>query len=113
MSLVVTTAQTVTVSPTSLSFAYQLGGSAPANQTLKVVFENDVIAIVDGQFGFGQVMGEEAMRLGIDKSRAGRLRLKAREDGLLDTDDDTGGSEEGNDLMNPLIFAGTHICQNS
>ena len=36
VSLVVTAAQTVTVAPTSLNFAYQLGGSAPATQTLKV-----------------------------------------------------------------------------
>ena len=35
----------------------------------KIVFENDAIAVVDGQFGFGQVMGEEAMKLGIDKAR--------------------------------------------
>jgi hydroxycarboxylate dehydrogenase B len=44
-------------------------GKVVANQTLKVVFENDVIAVVDGQFGFGQVMGEEATRLGIEKAR--------------------------------------------
>jgi hydroxycarboxylate dehydrogenase B len=44
-------------------------GKVVANQTLKVVFENDVIAVVDGQFGFGQVMGEEAMKLGIQKTR--------------------------------------------
>jgi uncharacterized oxidoreductase len=43
-------------------------GKVLANQKLQVVFENEVIAIVDGQFGFGQVMGEEAMRLGIEKS---------------------------------------------
>lgn len=36
VSLVVTAAQTVAVAPTSLSFAYQLGSAAPANQTLKV-----------------------------------------------------------------------------
>jgi uncharacterized oxidoreductase len=43
-------------------------GKVLANQSLGVVFENEVIAVVDGQFGFGQVMGEEAMRLGIEKS---------------------------------------------
>lgn len=36
VSLVVTTAQTVAVTPTSLSFSYQLGGSAPPTQTLNV-----------------------------------------------------------------------------
>jgi uncharacterized protein (TIGR03437 family) len=45
VSLVVTTAQTVTVAPTSLSFAYQLGGSAPANQTLKVTSTGGASAI--------------------------------------------------------------------
>jgi len=44
-------------------------GKVLANQTLEVVFENDAIAVVDGRFGFGQVMGEVAMKLGIDKAR--------------------------------------------
>ncbi len=44
-------------------------GKVVANQTLKTVFENDVIAVADGGFGFGQVMGEEAMKLGIAKAR--------------------------------------------
>jgi len=43
-------------------------GKVRANQTLEVIFENDVIAVVDGQFGFGQVMGERAMKLGVAKS---------------------------------------------
>ncbi len=40
-----------------------------ANQALAIVFENDALAVVDGQFGFGQVMGEQATRLGIAKAR--------------------------------------------
>ena len=43
-------------------------GRVLANRTLRVVFENDCIAVVDGQFGFGQTMGEESMRIGIEKS---------------------------------------------
>jgi uncharacterized oxidoreductase len=43
-------------------------GKVRANQKLQVVFENEVIAVTDGQFGFGQTMGEEAMRLGIAKA---------------------------------------------
>jgi putative DNA primase/helicase len=50
-------------------------------------------------FRDGVTVRAVAAQLGIDKSRAGRLRLKAREDGLLDTEDDTGGSEEGNDTF--------------
>ena len=55
-----------------------------ANQTLKIVFENDAIAVVDGQFGFGQVMGEEAMKLGIDKAgRQGVAVVALRNSGHL------------------------------
>jgi uncharacterized oxidoreductase len=43
-------------------------GRVRAGQTLHIVFENDAIAVVDGQFGFGQSIGEQAMRLGIDKA---------------------------------------------
>lgn len=44
-------------------------GKVVPNQHLKVVFENEVVAVADGQYGFGQVLGEEAMRLGIDKAK--------------------------------------------
>jgi uncharacterized oxidoreductase len=44
-----------------------VNGKVFANRHINVVFENDVMAIVDGQFGFGQVIGEEAMQLGIAK----------------------------------------------
>jgi uncharacterized oxidoreductase len=43
-------------------------GKVLAGRTIEVVFENDVIAVVDGQFGFGQSVGEQAMDLGIKKS---------------------------------------------
>jgi len=42
-------------------------GKVVPNQTLQVVFENEVLALTDGRFGFGQVMGEEAMQLGLAK----------------------------------------------
>ena len=59
-------------------------GKVVANQTLKVVFENDALAVVDGQFGFGQVMGEESMRLGIDKAgRQGVAVVALRNSGHL------------------------------
>ena len=44
-------------------------GKVLANQELKTVFENEVIAIVDGQYGFGQTMGAKAMELGLAKVR--------------------------------------------
>lgn len=43
-------------------------GKVLAGRTIQVAFENDVIAVVDGQFGFGQTVGEQAMELGIRKS---------------------------------------------
>jgi uncharacterized oxidoreductase len=43
-------------------------GRVRANQTLEIVFENDVLAVVDGHFGFGQVMGEQAMKLAVAKA---------------------------------------------
>jgi uncharacterized oxidoreductase len=48
---------------------YLRKGMVQANQTMQVVFENDTIAAVDGQGGFGQVIGEQAMQLGIDKAK--------------------------------------------
>jgi uncharacterized oxidoreductase len=49
--------------------AWLRAGKVLANQFLETVFESDAILVVDGRFGFGQVMGEEAMRRGIEKAR--------------------------------------------
>ena len=43
-------------------------GKVYANKIIKIVFENEVIAVADGEFGFGQTVGEQAMKLGIAKS---------------------------------------------
>jgi hydroxycarboxylate dehydrogenase B len=43
-------------------------GKVLPGRTIQVVFENEVIAVVDGQYGFGQSVGEQAMRLGVEKS---------------------------------------------
>ena len=59
-------------------------GKVLANRTLHVVFENEVIAVVDGQFGFGQTIGEQAMQLGIEKSaRHGVAVIALRNSGHL------------------------------
>src|SRR5260370_20183310 len=59
-------------------------GKVYANKAIKVVFENDVIAVVDGEFGFGQSLGEQAMKLGIDKSsRHGVAVVALRNSGHL------------------------------
>lgn len=43
-------------------------GTLKPNMSPKIVFENDTIAIIDGQRGFGQVIGEFAARTGIAKA---------------------------------------------
>jgi uncharacterized oxidoreductase len=43
-------------------------GKVCAGRTLQVVVENEVLAVVDGQFGFGQTVGEQAMQMGIAKA---------------------------------------------
>jgi uncharacterized oxidoreductase len=59
-------------------------GKVLANRTIQVVFENDAIAVVDGQFGFGQTIGEQAMRLGIEKcARHGVAIIALRNTGHL------------------------------
>jgi hypothetical protein len=45
VSLTITASQTVTVVPTSLSFAYQLGGAAPGTQTLKLTSTGGAVPI--------------------------------------------------------------------
>lgn len=59
-------------------------GKVLAGRTIRVAFENDVIAVVDGQFGFGQTVGEQAMELGIAKSaRHGVAVIALRNSGHL------------------------------
>ena len=44
-------------------------GLLVAGQTLEIVLENAVLAVVDGRSGFGQTIGEQAVQLGIEKCR--------------------------------------------
>jgi uncharacterized oxidoreductase len=60
------------------------GGKVFAGRSIAVVFENDAVAVVDGQLGFGQTIGEQAMRLGIDKcGRHGVAVVALRNSGHL------------------------------
>jgi hydroxycarboxylate dehydrogenase B len=43
-------------------------GKVLAGRSAQVVFENEAIAVLDGQFGFGQTVGEQAVRLGVERS---------------------------------------------
>jgi uncharacterized oxidoreductase len=42
-------------------------GKVYANRDLTTLFENDSMALVDGQLGFGQSIGKQVMKLGIEK----------------------------------------------
>ena len=44
-------------------------GKVRADQSIQVAFENEAIAVVDGQMGFGQTIGEQAVELGVDKCK--------------------------------------------
>jgi uncharacterized oxidoreductase len=50
-------------------------GWVSANQSPTIVFDSDVIAIVDGNRGFGQVVGEFAGKLGITKAAKAGIAL--------------------------------------
>jgi uncharacterized oxidoreductase len=43
-------------------------GKVLANQTIKVIVDSGPVAVVDGQFGLGQSVGHQSMRLGIEKA---------------------------------------------
>ena len=59
-------------------------GNLRPNQTPTVVFESDTIAIIDGNLGFGQVVGEFATGLGIGKAaRSGIAMVGLRNCGHL------------------------------
>ena len=54
------------------------------DRSIEVVFENDSIAVIDGQFGLGQSIGEQTMRLAIEKSeRSGVAIVALRNSGHL------------------------------
>jgi uncharacterized oxidoreductase len=50
--------------------AWKRDGLLVADQTVKRVVDTPVIAILDGQFGFGQTIAPQAVALGIEKCRA-------------------------------------------
>ncbi|HVA48294.1 MAG TPA: malate/lactate/ureidoglycolate dehydrogenase [Pirellulales bacterium] len=49
--------------------AWLRDGKVLANQKPTVVMETDTLAVLDGNFGFGQTIGEAAVKRGIDKAR--------------------------------------------
>lgn len=52
-------------------------GGVTLNAHAKVTHESDSLAVIDGQVGFGQVIGEEAMAIGIAKAKKTGLAMIA------------------------------------
>ena len=50
-------------------------GYLRANASPRIVFENEAMAIIDGERGFGQVVGERAGAIGTRKAAAGGIAL--------------------------------------
>jgi hydroxycarboxylate dehydrogenase B len=48
----------------------KVNGEFISDQTLKIISETPVLAVVDGQYGFGQTMAPQAVKIGIDKCKA-------------------------------------------
>lgn len=46
------------------------GGAVVADQQVSVVSENDTLVVLDGGYGFGQTVGEQAVDLGLEKAAA-------------------------------------------
>jgi hydroxycarboxylate dehydrogenase B len=54
---------------------YWREGKVRANQEATVSFATESLALLDGNCGYGQVIGEQAVRIGIDKARACGIAL--------------------------------------
>lgn len=50
-------------------------GKVVRDQTMEIVTESETLAVVDGRFGFGQTIGPQAVRLGVDKARKNGLSV--------------------------------------
>src|ERR1700704_5821390 len=52
-------------------------GDIVPNQTIEVPVDTPSLAVVDGRFGYGQTVGPQAVRIGIDKCKATGLAAVA------------------------------------
>jgi uncharacterized oxidoreductase len=52
-------------------------GTIVPNQSAQVVRETDVVTVLDGRFGYGQVVGEQAVQAAIDKARRHGIAMSA------------------------------------
>lgn len=56
---------------------YLTDGIQVADITVDVKLENDVLTVIDGKFGFGQTVGEQAVDIGISKARKHGVAITA------------------------------------
>ncbi len=54
---------------------YVADGEVQANQTGSLILDAGATVLIDGNSGFGQVIGEDAVRLGIDRARQSGVAL--------------------------------------
>lgn len=52
-------------------------GKFVADQTINIITDNEVMAVVDGGYGFGQTIGPQAVQLGIDKAAKNGISIIA------------------------------------
>ncbi len=52
-------------------------GTVVADRRLAIITENEAMAVVDGQYGFGQTIGPQAVELGIGKAKAHGIAIIA------------------------------------
>src|ERR1700729_638213 len=52
-------------------------GSIIPNQTVEIPVDTPSLAVVDGRFGYGQTVGPQAVRIGIEKCKAAGLAAVA------------------------------------
>lgn len=63
---------------------WMAGGAVIADKEPEVVSENDTLVVLDGGYGFGQTLGEEAVRIGLRKAeRTGVSVVALRNSGHL------------------------------
>jgi uncharacterized oxidoreductase len=56
---------------------YLKEGKQIAGVTAEIITETDILAVIDGKFGFGQTVGEQAVDIGIKKAKANGIAITA------------------------------------
>lgn len=69
---------------TPIYIEWQKSGNVVANRRVNVIHDMDSLALVDGQFGYGQSIGKQVVEMGVDKCRKhGAAAIALRNSGHL------------------------------